>query len=136
MPRLARNSYGKSSVRLVKVVRQGDRHEIRDLTVDISLEGDFGRAHTAGDNSTVLPTDTMKNTVYAKAREEPLGEPEAFASMLAKHFLKASPAATLARVRIAEHPWRHLRVGSRDHGSSFERAGRERRMAETTAARE
>src|SRR6185436_19049828 len=110
MTRLGWNSYGKSAVRLVKIERHGDRHEIRDLTVDIALEGSFERAHVEGDNAGVLPTDTMKNTVYAKAREGEIGDPESFALKLADHFLGASRLARLARVRIAEHGWRHLRV--------------------------
>src|SRR5213594_4749071 len=72
---LSSNSYGKSAVRLFKVVRSsaGGRHEIRDLTVDVALSGQFAAAHVEGDNSAILPTDTMKNTVYAKAREHPIG---------------------------------------------------------------
>lgn len=136
MTRLARNSYGESSVRLVKVARHGDRHEIRDLTVDVALEGDFARVHISGDNAAVLRTETLKNTVYAKAREESIGEPESFALLLGRHFLATSPATSLVRVRIAEHAWRHLRVGDREQGGSFERAGRERRMAECTVARD
>ena len=55
---LADNRYGKSGIRLVKLVRRRDRHEIRDLTVAVELEGDFEAAHASGDNSSVLPTDT------------------------------------------------------------------------------
>src|ERR1043166_6742316 len=126
---LGANSYGKSAIRLVKVVRTGDRHEIRDFTVDVALEGVFERAHTAGDNSMVLPTDTMKNTVYAKAREHPVREPEDFARVLVEHFLNASSAAARARVRVAEHSWRHVDVDGRPHDTTFERAGVGRRGA-------
>src|ERR1043166_8498779 len=132
---LGANSYGKSAIRLVKVVRTGDRHEIRDFTVDVALEGVFERAHTAGDNSMVLPTDTMKNTVYAKAREHPVREPEDFARVLLEHFLNASSAAARARVRVAEHSWRHVDVDGRPHDTTFERAGGEQRMAEVSLAR-
>src|SRR6185369_1545521 len=103
---LAQNSYGKSAVRLLKVVRHGTHHDIRELEGDIALEGAFEAAHPAGVNSMVLPTDTMKNTVYAKARELSLGEPADFAITLATHFLDASPAASAARVTIKEHGWR------------------------------
>ena len=65
MIELGPNRYGKSAIRLVKVIREPDRHVVRDLTVAVSLEGDFGAAHTAGDNANVVATDTMKNTVYA-----------------------------------------------------------------------
>ena len=66
---LAENSYGKSRIRLVKVTRHQDRHDLAELTVDVQFEGDFGAVHTAGDNRNVLPTDTMKNTVYAWAKD-------------------------------------------------------------------
>ena len=69
---LAETSYGKSSIRLVQVSRRGDRHDLRDLTVAIRFEGDYDTSYTDGDNRDVLPTDTMKNTVYALAAREPV----------------------------------------------------------------
>ncbi len=66
--RLISNSYGKAAIRLVKLDRGATRHDLHDLTVEVQLQGEFGPAHTAGDNAQVLPTDTMKNTVYALAR--------------------------------------------------------------------
>ena len=133
---LGRNSYGKSAVRLVKVVRSGAHHEIRELAVDVALEGAFDTAHTAGDNSMVLPTDTMKNTVYAKARELALGEPEDFGIVLATHFLAASPAASAARITLKEHGWRRLVVEGTPHEHAFERASSELRTARVSLTRD
>ncbi|MEP6619591.1 MAG: factor-independent urate hydroxylase [bacterium] len=132
---LSSNSYGKSAVRLVKVVRGDASHEIRELTVDIALEGAFREAHTQGDNSAVLPTDTMKNTVYAMANERPLGEPEEFAVALAERFLHTSPATSAARITVAEHGWRRLDVGGEAHGHAFERAGNEIRVSRVSLER-
>lgn len=132
---LAGNSYGKSAVRLLRVVRHGTRHEIRDLTVDVALEGAFESAHTSGDNSQVLPTDTMKNTVYALARTEPVGEPEEFAARLAQHFLRASSAATVARVQVREHGWRRIDMAGRPHDHAFERGSAEARVARVAVDR-
>ena len=70
---LGANRYGKSRIRLVTVDRSMDRHELRDLTVDVSLEGDFTAAHVDGDNANIVATDTMKNTVYAFARDHLTG---------------------------------------------------------------
>ncbi|MGA7553932.1 MAG: hypothetical protein WBW54_09320, partial [Candidatus Acidiferrales bacterium] len=67
--KLVENNYGKSRIRLLRVVRQNGRHDIREWTLAISFEGDFETAHTKGDNSKILPTDTMKNTVYVLARQ-------------------------------------------------------------------
>ena len=132
---LAGNSYGKSAVRLLKVVRDGAHHDIREFAIDIALEGAFQAAHALGDNSAVLPTDSMKNTVYAKARELPVGQPEEFALRLACHFLEASPAATAVRIRIAEHGWRRLSVDGIAHDHAFERAGAELRIALVSVSR-
>src|ERR1043165_3890114 len=133
---LGANSYGKSAVRLVKISRDGQRDTIRDFTVDLTLEGAFDAAHTAGDNSMVLPTDTMKNVVYAKARETAVGSPEKFALVLVRHLLGASPSSHTARVRIAEHPWRRLDIGGRMQDGSFEHGGNESRVAEVTRTRD
>ena len=67
---LGANCYGKGEVRLVKVVRTPGRHELRDLTVHVALEGEFEAAHTVGDNTDLLATDTMRNTVYALAKTD------------------------------------------------------------------
>jgi urate oxidase len=118
---LAANRYGKSAIRLVKIIRGPDRHEVRDLTVAIALEGDFASSYVDGDNSLVVATDTMKNTVYAFAREHLTGPVEAFGMVLARHFV-AIPQVEQTTVSIEEHPW--LRIGdapdafSRDKSST------------------
>ncbi len=123
---LAENSYGKSGIRLVHRSRRGDRYEIRDLTVAVALEGDFGAAHAHGDNSRVLPTDTMKNAVYGLARSRGIGAIESFGLLLADHFLGASEAASAVRVSISERPWERLPQGSGQHPGAFLRPGAER----------
>jgi urate oxidase len=101
------NSYGKSAIRLVKVVRSETPHRVRDLTVAIALEGDFDASYSAGDNAGVIATDTMKNTVYALAGEHLTGSIEDFAIALGRHFI-AEPQVGVARVLIEEHAWRPL----------------------------
>ena len=76
-------SYGKSRIRLTKVTRRDDRHDVRELSLDISLEGDFERSYTAGDNRLIIPTDTMKNVAFALAKEHPLESIEDFAAAIA-----------------------------------------------------
>ena len=125
---LGPNNYGKSEVRLVKVDRGADRHELRDLTVDVALSGDFEAAHLRGDNTGLLATDTMRNTVYALARQNPVDSPEAFASLLVRHFVEAGPTVTSARVRVVEHPW--ARLGSHPH--AFERGAGGEHIAAVT----
>ena len=104
MTALGANRYGKSAIRLVKVIRGPDRHEVRDLTVAIALEGAFEASYVAGDNANVVATDTMKNTVYAFAGEHLTGPIEAFGVVLADHFL-AVDQVDRAIVSIEEHRW-------------------------------
>jgi urate oxidase len=132
---LAETAYGKSRVRLVKVSRHGDRHDIKDLTVAIRFEGDYAESYTDGDNSGVLPTDTMKNTVYALAANGSVGEPESFGLALADHFLQRNPRLQRVGIDIVEHPWRRISIGAREHGQAFVRHGAETRTASITSAR-
>jgi urate oxidase len=106
-PGLAANRYGKSAIRLVKIIRGVDRHAVRDLTVAIALEGDFASSYVDGDNSLVVATDTMKNTVYAFAREHLTGPIEAFGTVLARHFIAISQVER-PTVSIEEHAWRPI----------------------------
>jgi urate oxidase len=126
---LSQAGYGKSEVRLVKVSRRSDGHDLRDLTVDVGLEGDFDAAYTEGDNTGLLATDTMRNTVYALAKEHPIDELESFGQALVKHFLAAGPGVTSARVHIVEHPWARLEIGGRPHEHAFERGSGGNRIA-------
>jgi urate oxidase len=128
---LAANRYGKSAIRLVKIDRRPDRHFIRDLTVAIALDGDFASSYVDGDNSLVVATDTMKNTVYAFAREHLTGPVEAFGTVLARHFV-AIPQVERAAVSIDEHPW--LRIG--DAPDAFSRDRSSTRTAVVAAARD
>ena len=110
MIRLGRNQYGKAEVRVVAVDRSTPRHTLVDLNVSSSLRGDFTAAHTAGDNSHVLATDTQKNTVFAFARDG-IGSPEAFGLRLARHFAGAYAWITGARVGIESYGWDRIAVG-------------------------
>jgi urate oxidase len=131
-PRLAWNGYGKAEVRLVKVDRAGARHQLHDLTVDIQLQGEFGDTHITGDNARVLPTDTMKNAVYALARQGPVDPPEEFGERLARHFLGACPAARRAVIALAVHRWSRATLNGADHDHAFVRGTAERRLATVT----
>jgi urate oxidase len=89
--RISAHRYGKASVRVARVVRERDRHELHEMAVGIQLEGDFESSYSEGDNSRVLPTDTMKNTVYAFAAGPEAAQPERFGLLLARHFVSTQP---------------------------------------------
>ena len=123
---LGQNNYGKSEIRLFKVNRDTDRHEIWDLDVRVALEGDFEAAHAEGDNTGLLATDTMRNTVYALAKDHLTGSIEEFGLALVDHFLEAGPTVERSKVTIAQFPWDRIEVNGRGHEHSFVRGAGER----------
>jgi urate oxidase len=125
---LGPNRYGKAETRLVRVFRDGDTHALVDLNVSVALSGDLTATHLTGDNAGVLPTDTMKNTVYAFAKEHGVGEPEAFALLLARHFVGTQPQVHTAKVGIESFGWERLGP------HSFQRQGSYTRTAVVTVS--
>jgi urate oxidase len=123
---LGHNNYGKSGIRLFKVKRGAGRHELWDLDVAVALEGDFEAAHAEGDNAGLLATDTMRNTVYALAKDHLTGSIEEFGLALVDHFLEAGPTVERAKVTITQFPWDRIEVNGRGHEHSFVRGSGER----------
>jgi urate oxidase len=119
---LGQNNYGKSDVRLVKVYRGAECHNLTEVRVDVALEGDFDAAHVEGDNTDLLATDTMRNTVYALAKDHLEGEIEEFGLKLVDHFLEAGPKVTGVRIDFTEHLWDRIVVDGEEHEHSFVRA--------------
>jgi urate oxidase len=135
--KLAENNYGESRIPLLRVVRQEGRHDIKELTVGIQFQGDFEAAHTKADNKKILPTDTMKNSVYAIARQYPVEAVEDFALHLIEHFLTYNDQVSRVRVEMAENPWSRIPQGTKPHAFAFTRThGREKRTATLLGTRE
>jgi urate oxidase len=105
---LAADTYGKSRVRLMKLTRTDGRHDLKEITLEILFKGDFASCYEAGDNSKVLPTDTIKNTVYVLARTLEFAAIEEFAQTLIEHFLKHNPQVSEVRVEMTEHLWSRI----------------------------
>jgi urate oxidase len=129
-------AYGKSRVRLLRLHRRGDRHDLRDLTVSIQFAGAYTESYTNGDNRDVLPTDTMKNTVYAVAGRDGVGEPEAFGLALTRHFLEGNPRLDRVTVDLIDHFWGRIPVGGHEHGQAFVRLGPDARTARVIQSRD
>jgi urate oxidase len=134
--RLGPNRYGKAESRVVRIVRDTARHEIRDLTVSSALRGDFTAAHVDGDQSQVLPTDTQKNTAFAFAKKHGVDSPEDFAIALGRRLLEATPAASGAEVLVEEHAWDRIRVDGAGHDHAFVRRGGEVRTTSVEVGRD
>lgn len=127
--RLDKNAYGKNAINLSKIIRHPDRHEIRHISVNVSLTGDFETVHTEGDNSKVLPTDTMKNTVYALAKHHFTASIEAFGISLAEHFLANNPQVSEVKISLTEYSWRRMSFDGNQHPHSFVNGGSEKHEA-------
>ena len=127
--RLSKNAYGKNAVNLSKIIRHSDYHEFRQISVNVSLQGDFETAHTAGDNTQILPTDTQKNTIYALAKEKFTSSIERFALDLAQHFMSGNPQLSQASVEIEEHLYSRLSVDGKQHPHAYISNGNEKHTA-------
>jgi urate oxidase len=144
-PVVRRQSYGKSQVRLSRVHR-GEaaggtpalqaRHEFIELTLSIGLAGDFDAAYTAADNSLVVPTDTMKNTVYVLAQQQGVKSAEQFVQALAAHFLQVYAHVVCVEIHGEEHIWSRMVHDGREHPHAFTGGGSERNTCSLIAARD
>ena len=124
--KLTKNAYGKNAVNLSKIIRHADRHEFRQISVNVSLQGDFETAHTIGDNSKILPTDTQKNTVYALAKEHFISSIEAFGLKLSSHFISNNPQVSKCTIEITEHLYSSLSFDGKQHPNAYISNGNEK----------
>jgi urate oxidase len=118
---LGPNRYGKAGVHIATVTRREGGHDFSERMLDVRLEGEFDAAHVEGDNTTVLPTDTMRSAAYVLSFDEPGEELEAFALRYTEYLLNASPAATRAEAWLWERPWDRIVVGGAPHPHAFSR---------------
>lgn len=118
MPLLS-NTYGKGRVRIARVLRDGERHEVRELTVQTMLDGDFAASYTEGDNKAVIATDTIKNLTNIVAREQPGACAELFAQALAQRLLDRYVEVARATVTCHETRWARAVIAGAPHPHSF-----------------
>ncbi len=135
MTTLSSNGYGKHKVRLSKITRYDDRHDFTEISVDVVLKGAFDEAYTKGDNASVLPTDTIKNTVYALAKDHPLESIEQFGLDLAAHYMNRVPHATSASVKVSEKKWTRMVFDGQPHHHAFTGGASEMRTADVLHTR-
>ncbi|AXI76926.1 factor-independent urate hydroxylase [Peterkaempfera bronchialis] len=135
---LGQNQYGKAETRVVRITRSGARHEIKDVSVSVALSGDLDAMHLSGSNAHCLPTDSVKNTCYALAKQYGIDSAEGYGIRLARHFVAEVAPIHRARVRIEEYVWDRIRTpraparatGAEEADHSFVRRGGEVRTAE------
>jgi urate oxidase len=117
--KLSHQQYGKDRVRVMKVTRNGSEHSVKEVEVSVALEGDFVASYTSGDNSKVVPTDTMKNTVNALAKQYLGGDTERFGIALGEHFLKRYSQIQKVTLHLSERMWKRLNIDGKPHPHTF-----------------
>jgi urate oxidase len=118
----------------MKVKRDRPLHTVWEWKVEVLLSGDFTTCFTDGDNSAILPTDTMKNTVYSRCRESKAECVEAFALELCEFFLSCNPQVARVEINIASTGWEHALVNGKPHPSTFVRGSSEAQTTTVTCA--
>jgi len=132
MPKLTAARYGKDNIRVYKVMRDEatKTHTVVEMTVCVLLEGEIDVSYTEADNSVVVATDTMKNTTYIMAKQNPVTPPELFASILGTHFIETYKHIHIAHIKVITHRWTRMTVDGKPHPHSFFRDGAETRVVE------
>jgi urate oxidase len=133
MFRIGASSHGESQLRMLRVVRRGDRHDARDLTVACRFEGDFSDAFVEGRSSGLLPGEALKSLVHTTAQQHAGSGIERFGLALCDRLLTGHSRVTRARVEISEQPWTRLEVGGKAQGQAFLAGTPERRTAAITS---
>jgi urate oxidase len=136
MARLGENRYGKSRVRLSRITRHGDRHDFNEWTVEVLLRGDFDSSFTEAENTKVLPTDTMKNTVYVIARDSRAATIEDYAKELGDYLLQNNPQVSKVSVGVAEKSWERMHVNGAAEPTTFKLGGPEKQIVQAERAKD
>lgn len=140
MSGVASSRYGKDNVRVFRRFRDEktgeDTRAPVEMTVCVLLEGDIETSYTEGDNSVVVATDSIKNTIYIKAKESTATPPEVFASFLGSHFISTYSHIHKAHIKVVATEWRPMVIDGAPHPHSFEKAGTHVRTAEVTVGRQ
>ena len=134
--RLVSHRYGKSRVRLMRVTRHETHHDLDEWTLEIMLTGDFAEVFTRGDNTRILATDTMKNTVYFLARQSRAESIESFAQELIEFLLSRNPQVTGMEVLVASHLWKRLTVEGQPYPTAFMKGSDERQTTRVSRMRD
>ncbi len=134
MAKLISHRYGKARVRVLKILRDGPIHTIREIDATALLAGDIASSYTAGDNSKVVPTDTIKNTINVLAKQHLQEEIERFAVILGDHFLARYDQVEKVEIEIAERGWSRLEIDGKSHPHSFRAADESKTFTRVTCS--
>uniref|UniRef100_A0A8C6TU75 Uricase n=1 Tax=Neogobius melanostomus TaxID=47308 RepID=A0A8C6TU75_9GOBI len=114
-----RTGYGKNAVKVLVIKRQGTHHDIIELKANVEITLKSRKDYLTGDNSDIIPTDTIKNTVHALAKIKGVKTIEEFSLDICNHFLTSFNHVLRAKVYMEEAPWRRLEKNGVQHVHAF-----------------
>ncbi len=125
-----RNYYGKGDTIVYRLYRDGNVPEgqspVFGANVMLLIYGDaFWPTYTAGDNTGLIATDSMKNFIQRETLNFPGGDLESYCLFLAEKFLTKYPQTEGAQVTATEIPYEGIGGGQ----VAFAPAGPERARA-------
>ncbi|KAF3491088.1 uricase [Arthroderma uncinatum] len=132
--RVAAARYGKENVRVYKVHRDeaAGTQTVVEMTVCVLLEGEIDVSYTKADNSVVVATDSIKNTIYILAKQNPVTPPELFASIVGDHFINKYKHIHIAHVNVVAQRWSRVNINGKPHPHSFLKDASEVRSTDVT----
>ncbi|WP_367871028.1 factor-independent urate hydroxylase [Luteolibacter sp. Populi] len=120
MATLESNRYGKFRVRVMKVIRHDEtHHDVCELEADVLLQGDLAGSYLSEDNLSIVPTDTVKNTVHLLAHDHLETCRTSFAKVIGGHFLAKYPHLTGVEVELRERRWGRMEIAGESHPHAF-----------------
>lgn len=130
---LTSSQYGKQNVRLLRVVKSERWHEVVEYTITALLEGQIASSYTEADNSVVVATDSIKNTINVLAKTSPhVLTPELFSLHLGLHFVSEYQHITKASITLISHRWSRISLEQEPHPHAFVRDGNDVNRVEAT----
>ena len=101
--------------------------DVLEANVQVLLRGKFDESYTKADNSSIVPTDTVKNTILVEAKTTDVWPIERFAAHLAKHFTTKYGHVDGIEVTIIQAKWSKIKLEGKEHAHSFKHEGPETR---------
>jgi urate oxidase len=130
------NTYGKGRVRIMRVHRDGDHNEVRELSLSTMVQGDFGRTYTHAGQFQGPVHDTMKTWSILSLTRARRSAKRRSAPQLPTACLPNTLRWQTAEVSAYETKWCRLAVDGRPHPHSFVLDANGKPFARITASRD
>ncbi|QJE96060.1 urate oxidase [Luteolibacter luteus] len=104
----------------MKVIRHDEtHHDVCEIEADVLLQGELDGSYLSEDNRSIIPTDTVKNTVHFLAHDQLGTCRTSFAQVIGKHFLETYPHLAGAEIELRERKWDRLSIDGTPHPHAF-----------------